>query len=261
MNRAGRARTPASRITRPFAGAVRPRPRFRPALSNWEIIHARRPTGGERARASARRPAPSRILSDCRYPGRPPEACRVVGRCNRSAIGPRKARPLPCCPKFQVRRRICLKVLKSKSATGRPVTTQDLATCLLALADAETTTLPRRYRRPKARKSRKCSAQRRSNSASTRRFSAAGTPRRGCPPSTTPTPMEGVSTVRRAARRIVFPRGYRCGAQAPITVYERRTNTSPRGLSALLPSRTRRWYGRSCPRCGDSSRRSDRGRE
>ena len=29
----------------------------RPALFNWEIIHARRPTGGERARASARPPA------------------------------------------------------------------------------------------------------------------------------------------------------------------------------------------------------------
>ena len=45
------------------------RPRFRPALSNWEIIHARRPTGGERARASARHPASSPIPSQCRYHG------------------------------------------------------------------------------------------------------------------------------------------------------------------------------------------------
>ena len=71
--------------TQPFAGAVRPRPRFRPALSNWEIIHARRPTGGERARASAAiqplHPSPS----DCRYHGRPLQACRVAGRRNRSA--------------------------------------------------------------------------------------------------------------------------------------------------------------------------------
>ena len=55
------------------------------ALSNWEIIHARRPTGGERARASARHPANSHIPSDCRYPWRPLQASRVAGRGNRSA--------------------------------------------------------------------------------------------------------------------------------------------------------------------------------
>ena len=44
---------------------------------------------------------------------------------------------------FQARRRICLKVPLSRSATGRPVTTQGRATCLLALAAAETSTLPR----------------------------------------------------------------------------------------------------------------------
>ena len=43
--------------------------RLRPALSNWEIINARRPTGGERARASARHPASSPIPSVCRYRG------------------------------------------------------------------------------------------------------------------------------------------------------------------------------------------------
>ena len=37
------------------------------------------------------------------------------------------------------------------------------------------------------------------SSASTRRFSAAGTPRRDCRASTTPTHMEGASTIRRAA--------------------------------------------------------------
>ena len=64
------------------------RPRFRPALSNWEIIHARRPTGGERARVSARRPAHSRIPSECRHHGRPLQACRVAGRRYRSASRP-----------------------------------------------------------------------------------------------------------------------------------------------------------------------------
>ena len=57
-------------------------------LSNWEIIHARRPTGGERARASDRHPAASNIPSDCRYHGRQLEACRVAGRRNRSASQP-----------------------------------------------------------------------------------------------------------------------------------------------------------------------------
>ena len=60
--------------------------RHHPArLFNWEIIHARRPTGGERARASDRPPAPSRIPRDCRCPGHPLQACRVAGRRNRSA--------------------------------------------------------------------------------------------------------------------------------------------------------------------------------
>ena len=54
-------------------------------LFNWEIINARRPTGGERARASACRPAYSPIPSNCRYHGRPLQACRVAGRRNRSA--------------------------------------------------------------------------------------------------------------------------------------------------------------------------------
>ena len=89
VNRGRESEDPSFRhTTQPFAGAVRPRPRFRPALSNWEIIHARRPTGGERARASDCPPASSTIPSDCRYHGRPLQACRVAGRRNRSASQP-----------------------------------------------------------------------------------------------------------------------------------------------------------------------------
>ena len=63
--------------------------RHHPArLFNWEIINARRPTGGDRARVSARRPAHSRIPRDYRYHGHPLQACRVAGRRNRSASRP-----------------------------------------------------------------------------------------------------------------------------------------------------------------------------